>query len=76
MTGLTDGVYRHVVPGTLRLCRYHGQHRILDTTAPLEYDIVISTYGTVASDLKYGGGVLGQFNWYRLILDEGIRHTS
>ncbi|KAI1749839.1 hypothetical protein F4782DRAFT_511716 [Xylaria castorea] len=71
-------IERHVVPGTLSVYKYHGPNRKLRLSSPLPYDIVLSTYGTVAADYSRGGGVLACFHWYRLILDEAhvIRNFS
>lgn len=44
---------------------------MLQLSASLPYNIVFSTYGTVAADFSRGGGMLDRFHWYRLILDEG-----
>ncbi|CAG9987784.1 unnamed protein product [Clonostachys byssicola] len=69
---------QHVRPGTLSVYKYHGQQRRLDASSPLQYDVVVSTYATVASDHNRGGGMLSRFRWYRLILDEAhvIRNWS
>ena len=51
--------------------KYHGSSRSLNTASPLPYDIVLSTYGTIATDFGNGGGALNRFRWHRLVLDEG-----
>lgn len=33
--------------------------------------MVLSTYDTVAADVRQGGGILNCFHWYRIVLDEG-----
>lgn len=45
--------------------------RSLDLTSVGSYDIVLSTYGTVAADLARNRGLLNQIHWYRIVLDEG-----
>lgn len=62
---------RHVHPGRLCYYKYHGPNRSLSLSSNMTYDIVLSTYGTVAADFRRGGGVLNSFKWYRLVLDEG-----
>ncbi|KAE8360896.1 SNF2 family N-terminal domain-containing protein [Aspergillus caelatus] len=70
VNGWIDEIHKHVSPGTLSYYVYHGHARTLPPTPPLPYHIVFSTYPTVASDFKRGGGVLNHFHWNRLILDE------
>lgn len=66
-----DRSARHVMPGTIRCHKYHGIMRQLDLKSVSSYDIVLSTYGTVAADLARNRGLLNQIHWYRIVLDEG-----
>lgn len=59
------------MPGTIRWHKYHGIMRSLDLTSVGSYEIVLSTYGTVAADLARNRGLLNQVHWYRIVLDEG-----
>lgn len=59
------------MPGTIRWHKYHGIMRQLDLESVGSYDIVLSTYGTVAADLARNRGLLNQIHWYRIVLDEG-----
>ncbi|KAK3377269.1 SNF2 family N-terminal domain-containing protein [Lasiosphaeria ovina] len=78
LDGWIDEINKHVTPGTLNYYRYHGPDRRLPLSGDFPYHVVISTYGTVAADFSRGGGVLGFFHWYRLVLDEAhlVRNWS
>ncbi|KAH7329591.1 SNF2 family N-terminal domain-containing protein [Stachybotrys elegans] len=73
-----DEIKKHLEPGALVIYKYHGPNRRLSTGQALPYHIVLSTYGTVAADFSRGGGVLNEFHWHRLILDEAhyIRNSA
>jgi SNF2 family DNA or RNA helicase len=60
----------------LRVCIYHGAGRTKFSADLKDYDVVITTYGTLSSEHAASGkGKVGCFNihWYRIILDEA--HT-
>ena len=77
----------HVQPGALTSCVYYGKTRDMSPAELKRYDVVITTYQTLASDymLKGKGGSnkqperklrssgLYSLQWRRVILDEG--HT-
>ncbi|KAI0123677.1 SNF2 family N-terminal domain-containing protein [Xylariales sp. AK1849] len=73
-----EEIEKHVTKGTLTYYKYHGTSRRLSTTSPIPYDIVLSTYSSIAADYSRGGGVLKCFEWYRIILDEAhiVRNSS
>ncbi len=74
MCAFADAFRRHVVHGTLQCYKYHGPDRKLPRSPTLPYHVVLSTYGTIASDFSgERNSVLDSFRWYRLILDEGGR---
>lgn len=63
----------------LRVCLYHGTNRAKTTTTLGDYDVVITTYGTLtsesgtaAADKAKKSGIFSVY-WYRIILDEA--HT-
>ncbi|KAI6715693.1 hypothetical protein JHW43_001754 [Diplocarpon mali] len=67
---------QHVKPGSLRYYIYHGANRIKDAKKLAEFDIVITTYGSIASEFSYrskkkpGVYPLEEMNWFRIVLDE------
>nr|OQO26347.1 hypothetical protein B0A51_06434 [Rachicladosporium sp. CCFEE 5018] len=83
MSNWSDQIKRHIKQShALRVYTYHGVGRVsMKATDFAEYDVVITTYGTLASDyiprkgkkpvseLRANG--LYSVNWRRIILDEG-----
>jgi SWI/SNF-related matrix-associated actin-dependent regulator of chromatin subfamily A3 len=57
--------------GVLRYYKYHGQERQVNDSITSEFDIVLTTYGTVTADYVRQRNTLTQIQWYRVILDEG-----
>ncbi|OTA54482.1 P-loop containing nucleoside triphosphate hydrolase protein [Hypoxylon sp. EC38] len=62
----------------LQILRHHGLTKARSAEELLQYDIVLSTYSTVASDFRSEEPVLYSINWFRVILDEAhcIRHQG
>jgi hypothetical protein len=81
-----EQIAQHIKPGTLRYHIYHGSGRIRDIRKLADFDLVITTYGSVASELgKRTKGMkkdaevpLEEINWFRVVLDEAhmIREQS
>jgi len=62
---------RHLHPGTITFYRYHGSGRKIPLPQLLQFDVVITTYATIAAEFCRGQSILDRVEWYRLVLDEG-----
>lgn len=79
-----EQIKQHTAPGTLSCYVYHGANRYKDIEKLAQYDLVITTYGSVASEFahrskkKEGAYPLEEINWFRIVLDEAhmIREQS
>ena len=62
---------RHILPDILTVYKYHGPKRETDPTKLRNFDIVFTTYATIAAEFCKGTSVIHQLEYYRLVLDEG-----
>ncbi|KAI1180728.1 SNF2 family N-terminal domain-containing protein [Nemania sp. FL0916] len=66
----------HIMPGQMKYYIYHGSNRIKDPNLLADYDMVFTTYGSVASEVtarnkgKPGPWPLEEVGWFRIVLDE------
>lgn len=66
----------HIRPGQMKFYIYHGSNRIRDADSLAAYDMVLTTYGSVASEVtarnkgKPGPWPLEEISWFRVVLDE------
>jgi hypothetical protein len=71
--------YQHIITGSRSSTPndiLNGPNRPKDPSILRQYDIVVTTYGTVVADLTRSRNILERNNWYRLVLDEGTVHTN
>lgn len=84
ITNWEEQIKQHVKPGTIKYHIYHGSGRIKDLRKLSEFDLVLTTYGSVSSELsgrskeKQGPFPLEELGWFRIVLDEAhmIREQS
>ncbi|CAI4210531.1 unnamed protein product [Parascedosporium putredinis] len=84
ITNWEEQIKQHVKPGTIKYHVYHGSGRIKDLRKLSEFDLVLTTYGSVSSELsgrskeKQGPFPLEELGWFRIVLDEAhmIREQS
>jgi len=63
----------HVVAGTLKIHKYHGTGKNIALEALVNFDVVLTTYATLGSDVSRDYSALNQFEWFRIVLDEGMQ---
>lgn len=61
---------RHIKPGTLRVCTFHGSNRARRSEDIVDNDVVLTTYHTLVADWK-SHRLLQELMWFRVVLDEG-----
>ncbi|KXJ92279.1 SNF2 family N-terminal domain-domain-containing protein [Microdochium bolleyi] len=84
ITNWEEQIKAHIKPGSLKYHIYHGSSRIKDAKKLAELDLVITTYGSVASEVtarhkgRAGLYPLEEVGWFRVVLDEAhmIREQS
>ncbi|KAI1205753.1 SNF2 family N-terminal domain-containing protein [Annulohypoxylon truncatum] len=71
-----EQIKAHIKPGQLSHYIYHGSNRIKDPKILAKFDIVITTYGSVASEVQARNKgrpspcPLEEVGWFRVVLDE------
>lgn len=66
-----DEFTKHLGIGVLKILKYHGSKRKKYLNDFSNFDVVISTYQTISSDLKLQDSPIRKHQWLRLVLDEG-----
>ncbi|KAK0714909.1 SNF2 family N-terminal domain-containing protein [Lasiosphaeris hirsuta] len=76
VTNWEEQIKQHVKPGSLTYHIYHGPNRVKNVEELARFDLVITTYGSVSSELnsrvkrKRGTYPLEEIGWFRIALDE------
>ncbi|KAL8407948.1 hypothetical protein RB594_006669 [Gaeumannomyces avenae] len=76
ITNWEEQLKQHIKPKGLSYYIYHGQNRITDPIQLAAYDLVLTTYGSVSSELtarnkrKAKQFPLEEIGWFRIVLDE------
>lgn len=84
ITNWEEQIKQHIRLRSLSYHIYHGPGRIKDVDQLSQFDLVITTYGSVSSELnarhrnKKGPFPLEEIGWFRIVLDEAhmIREQS
>ncbi|CAK7266737.1 hypothetical protein SEPCBS119000_002183 [Sporothrix epigloea] len=84
VTNWEQQIKQHLAPDSFKYHIYHGPNRIKDIEKLSDFDLVITTYGSVSSELtarsrgKAGPHPLEEIGWFRVVLDEAhmIRESS
>jgi SNF2 family DNA or RNA helicase len=74
LSNWSEQIQAHIYPGKLSMITYHGTNRLQDLDELSRYDIVLTTYGTVATEMNDGMKkkvALASLQWFRVVLDEG-----
>lgn len=70
LSNWVDQLEEHTRRGSLKVCLYHGGDRMKEANEILKFDIVLTTYSTLGSELTHQSSPIKEIKWLRVILDE------
>ncbi|KAI7026705.1 hypothetical protein KC355_g578, partial [Hortaea werneckii] len=70
MSNWTEQIRTHCNQQKLKTYTYHGSSRTDDLEELSEYNVVLTTYNTAASEFTAKDKPLALINWFRIVLDE------
>ncbi|KAF4551915.1 SNF2 family N-terminal domain-containing protein 1 [Elsinoe fawcettii] len=68
-----EQIKAHLDTSKVKYYKYHGSNRVQDVNELAKYDVVITSYGTVAGEMNRSNNkfsALAKLNWFRVVLDE------
>ncbi|BCS05336.1 DEAD/DEAH box helicase [Aspergillus luchuensis] len=65
-----DEIRSKFIPGTFDHCKYHGSSRKASIRTFEEFDIVLTTYGTISTEFAERESPIYQTDFFRIVLDE------
>jgi SWI/SNF-related matrix-associated actin-dependent regulator of chromatin subfamily A3 len=77
-------ILQHFRPSTIQVCSFYGTRRHQFVQQARTFDIVITSYNTVAMEwrphksirARESQSLLFSNHWHRIVLDEGKHHTK
>ena len=70
MSNWTEQIRTHCNQQKVKTYTYHGSSRTEDLDELSEYNVVLTTYNTAASEFSAKDKPLALINWFRIVLDE------
>lgn len=70
MSNWAEQIRSHCRANQMTFYNYHGSNRVHEPDELAQWDVVLTTYNTVASDLRTQDKALFRVHWFRIVLDE------
>lgn len=72
----SNALFSHLQSNHIRVLKHHGSSKAQEMKYLLQYDIVLTTYATLASEYQKEQSLLYEINWFRFVLDEVMFHQD